>query len=82
MKKTYKTPMISMSFETYELDILTPSRGVGGGPTQTGTGPDLPVTVGETDGSTNPFLDDEGNGTGQGSGGDGNRAPERWGDLW
>ena len=63
-----------MHFESLLLSASETGRGTGGDPTNNG----LPTTVGETDGETNPYGDDEGN-HGQGSGGNGNRSK---GGLW
>jgi hypothetical protein len=56
----------------------TPGRVIDGGVTEGGGG--LPGTVGETDGSTDPYSDSEGNGRGQGNAGGGNRAKS--GMIW
>ena len=58
-------------------DVL--SREISGGPVSDAEGGDpLPPGVG---GVTSDELDPY-DGHGQGNGGSGNRAPERWGDLW
>ena len=56
----------------------TPGRVIDGGVTAGDGG--LPGTVGETDGTTDPYSDSEGNGRGQGNGGGGNRAKS--GMIW
>ena len=75
MKKTYIIPA-TISLGTFFCEVICDSRMISGGPTNTG-GLDLPTTVGETDGELDPYDDH-----GQGNGGSGNRAPERWGSLW
>lgn len=79
MKMTYKKPetlaVAVMHFESLLLSQSETGRSMAGGPTEDG----LPSTVGETDGETNPFGDDEG-GHGQGSGGSGNRSKS--GMIW
>lgn len=78
MKKAYIQPMTSISYGAYKYEILSASRLVSGGPTDPEDGGiSIPGTVGETDGELDPY-----DGHGQGSGGSGNRAPERWGSLW
>lgn len=78
MKMTYVKPetlaVAVMHFESLLLSQSETGRGTAGGPTEDG----LPTTVGETDGETNPFGDDQGD-HGQGSGGSGNRAKS---SLW
>lgn len=85
MKMTYKKPEVLavtvMHFESLLLSQSETGRGTDGGPTDS-TGQDgspLPTTVGETDGTTNPYGDSEGD-HGQGSGGSGNRAKS--GMIW
>jgi len=85
MKMTYVKPEILavavMHFESLLLSQSETGRGTAGGPTER-TGQDgapLPTTVGETDGETNPFGDDQGD-HGQGSGGSGNRSKS--GMIW
>ena len=75
MKKTYIIPA-TISLGSLFCEVICDSRMTSGGPTNTG-GLDLPTTVGETDGELDPYDDH-----GQGNGGSGNRAPERWGSLW
>lgn len=76
MKKTYIIPA-TISLGSLFCEVICDSlRMTSGGPTNTG-GLDLPTTVGETDGELDPYDDH-----GQGTGGSGNRAPERWGSLW
>lgn len=85
MKMTYKKPEVLavtvMHFESLLLSQSETGRGTDGGPTQQSgqDGTPLPTTVGETDGTTNPYGDDEGN-HGQGSGGAGNRSKS--GMIW
>lgn len=78
MKMTYIKPealtVTVMHFESLLLSQSETPRGTAGDPTNNG----LPTTVGETDGETNPYGDDEGN-HGQGTGGGGNRSK---GGLW
>ena len=76
MKKTYIIPE-TIELGTIACEFICQSRGISGGPTDTDNGVDLPETVGETDGELDPYDDH-----GQGSGGSGNRAPGRWGDIW
>ena len=77
MKKTYINPEIIVS-NYIDSEILCQSRQISGGPTNPEDGGiSIPGAVGETDGELDPY-----DGHGQGSGGSGNRAPERWGNLW
>ena len=76
MKKVYMIPTVS-TLSYVEPKMLCQSRQISGGPTNTGDGIDIPGAVGETDGELDPY-----DGHGQGTGGSGNRAPERWGSLW
>ena len=75
MKKEYKTPML-LETEITETSMICDSRTVGGAPVEN---EGFPSTVGE-------YLDEDDQdpygGHGQGTGGGGNRAPGRWGDLW
>ena len=75
MKKEYKTPMLKL-IDCKVSGMLCQSREIGGAPVDE---EGFPSTVGE-------YLDEEDQdpyaGHGQGSGGGGNRAPERWADLW
>ena len=77
MRRIYLKPETEIT--TYYGDVVmaaaSPGRYTDGGPTDTGDGPNLPGTVGETDDDTDPY-----GGHGQGSGGGGNRAKE-W-DMW
>lgn len=79
MKMTYIKPetlaAAVMHFESLLLSQSETPRGVEGDPTNNG----LPTTVGETDGNTNPYGDEEGD-HGQGSGGGGNRSKS--GMIW
>lgn len=75
MKKIYLKPETELIVYRYQENLLQSAspesmRNVGGGPTEDG----LPGTVGETDGSIDPFSDNTGQGRGQGSGGAGTRA--------
>lgn len=72
MKKIYIIPTTIVTGNT-TFTIMEGSREISGGPKDEG----LPGAVGETDGELDPY-----DGHGQGSGGGGNRAPERWGSLW
>lgn len=80
MKIVYMKPEAEVIALCHREQLLADStRGVGGGPTDTGGGGgNLPGTVGETDGETDPF-----DGHGQGSGGSGTRAKSwsAW-DTW
>ena len=77
MKKVYMTPAV-MTEKYIEPEMLCQSRRISGGPTNPEDGGiSIPGAVGETDGELDPY-----DGHGQGSGGSGNRAPERWGNLW
>ena len=84
MKMTYIKPealtVTVMHFESLLLSQSETPRGTAGDPTNNG----LPTTVGETDGETNPYGDEEGN-HGQGGsssigGGSGNRSKS--GMIW
>ena len=79
MKKRYVTPaVLTANYIEPEMLCESPIRRVGGGPTNPEDGGvSIPGTVGETDVELDPY-----DGHGQGSGGSGNRAPERWGSLW
>ena len=86
MKMVYKKPEVLavtvMHFESLLLSQSETGRGTAGGPTER-TGQDgapLPTTVGETDGETNPFGDQNGNNHGQGSAYSGNRSKS--GMIW
>ncbi len=72
MKKTYIIPEMNVT-ASISHSIMDLSREISGGPKDEG----MPGTVGETDGELDPY-----DGHGQGTGGSGNRAPERWGSLW
>ncbi len=77
MKKIYVTPVV-LTTNYIEPEMLCLSRQLSGGPTKPEDGgTSIPGTVGETDGELDPYDDH-----GQGNGGSGNRAPERWGSLW
>ena len=78
MKKRYETPMVVSSDYVNPEMLCQSNRFVSGGPNNPEDGGiAIPGTVGETDGNLDPY-----DGHGQGSGGGGNRAPQRWGDLW
>ena len=81
MKMTYVKPetlaVAVMHFESLLLSQSENPRGVEGGVTEGSDG--LPGNVGETDGETDPYGDDDG-GHGQGSGGGGNRSKS--GMIW
>lgn len=74
MKKEYISPLMTMT-ACEEAGVLCQSRSIAGGPVDEG----MPEVVGE-------YLDEDDQdpyaGHGQGSGGSGNRAPGRYGDLW
>ena len=78
MKKVYMTPAV-MTAKYIEPEMLCQStRFVSGGPNNPEDGGiAIPGTVGEVGEDDDPY-----DGHGQGSGGGGNRAPQRWGDLW
>jgi hypothetical protein len=80
MKIVYMKPEVEVITLSHREQLLADSyRVVDGGPTNTGGGgSNLPGTVGETDGETDPF-----DGHGQGSGGSGTRAKSwnAW-DTW
>ena len=86
MKLSYQKPKITGVCCFGDIVVMaatikeypTSGRVIDGGVTEGDGG--LPGTVGETDGSTDPYSDSEGNGRGQGSGGRGNRAKS--GMIW
>ena len=81
MKRIYLKPdTISVSLvEISWLMANSPTRGIGGGPTED-EGTKLPTVVGETDGNIDPFSDSNGKGRGQGTDGGGTRSKEA--GLW
>ena len=75
MRKEYLKPHVKVSTLKYELSLLAGTRGVDGDVTHTGTGKDLPGTVGETGGDTDPYA---GHGSGTGGGGNRSKAYNVW----
>ena len=83
MKMTYIKPetLLIFPYGQIVMNSVSGGRGAGGGPTEKNgqDGTPLPGTVGETDGKTNPYGDNDG-GKGQGTGGNGNRSKS--GMIW
>lgn len=78
MKRIYIKPETLLVLPYGQIVMAVTSgapRETGGAPTQEG----LPTTVGETDGETNPYGDEDGN-HGQGENGAGNRSKS--GMIW
>lgn len=78
MKRIYIQPetLILLPYGQVVMEATSGApRQIGGGPNDEG----MPGSVGETDGETDPYGDDEG-GHGQGSGGGGNRSKS--GMIW